>query len=97
MLELSNGVPPLPAPPTVEVKGLSYLFPGGVPGLDNVVLDLPAGSRTLLIGGSSSHSSNLHHGKLLIRLSKRSGQDNASPSIIWEATGTYRHHLNRRR
>lgn len=48
--DLSNGVA-LPATPTVAVKGLSYLFPGGVPGLQDVALDLPAGSRTLLIGG----------------------------------------------
>lgn len=51
MSDLSNGIA-LPAAPTVAVKGLSYLFPGGVPGLQDVALDLPAGSRTLLIGGS---------------------------------------------
>jgi CCR4-NOT complex subunit CAF16 len=50
MSDLPNGIP-LPAAPTVAVKGLSYLFPGGLPGLENVTLDLPAGSRTLLIGG----------------------------------------------
>lgn len=50
MSDLLNGVDH-PAAPTVAVKGLNYLFPGGVPGLQDVSLDLPAGSRTLLIGG----------------------------------------------
>jgi hypothetical protein len=49
MSDLPNGVDH-PAP-TVAVKGLNYLFPGGLPGLQDVALDLPAGSRTLLIGG----------------------------------------------
>ena len=37
--------------PTIGVKGLSYAFPDGSSGLRDVVLDLPPGSRTLLIGG----------------------------------------------
>lgn len=37
--------------PSIEVKGLSYNFQDGSPGLQNVSLDLPGGSRTLLIGG----------------------------------------------
>lgn len=37
--------------PTVVVKNLSYKFPDGSLGLVDVSLDLPAGSRTLLIGG----------------------------------------------
>lgn len=56
MSNLPNGVvhdeiAASPAPPTVTVKGLNYLFPGGRPGLQDVAIDLPAGSRTLLIGG----------------------------------------------
>ncbi len=37
--------------PTIVVQNLSYSFPDGSNGLKNVALDLPAGSRTLLIGG----------------------------------------------
>jgi len=39
--------------PSVEVKSLSYAFPDGSSGLQNVDLSLPPGSRTLLIGGTS--------------------------------------------
>lgn len=39
--------------PSIEVKGLSYAFPDGSSGLRDVILDLPPGSRTLLIGGTS--------------------------------------------
>jgi hypothetical protein len=37
--------------PSIDVKSLSYLFPDGSSGLKDVFLDLPPGSRTLLIGG----------------------------------------------
>lgn len=37
--------------PSIDVKNLSYLFPDGSSGLKDVILDLPPGSRTLLIGG----------------------------------------------
>jgi len=37
--------------PSVETKSLTFAFPDGSSGLDNVTLDLPASSRTLLIGG----------------------------------------------
>lgn len=37
--------------PSIEVNGLSYNFPDGSPGLKDVTLSLPPGSRTLLIGG----------------------------------------------
>jgi CCR4-NOT complex subunit CAF16 len=37
--------------PSIAVNGLNYKFPDGTSGLQNVTLDLPAGSRTLLIGG----------------------------------------------
>lgn len=36
---------------SIKVKHLSYSFQDGSPGLQNVLLDLPQGSRTLLIGG----------------------------------------------
>jgi CCR4-NOT complex subunit CAF16 len=39
--------------PSIDVKNLSYVFPGGSSGLTEVFLDLPPGSRTLLIGGMS--------------------------------------------
>jgi CCR4-NOT complex subunit CAF16 len=38
--------------PSIEVRDLSYKFQDGSNGLENVTLDLPAGSRTLLIGGN---------------------------------------------
>lgn len=38
--------------PSIEVKGLNYAFPDGSSGLRDVILDLPPGSRTLLIGGN---------------------------------------------
>jgi CCR4-NOT complex subunit CAF16 len=37
--------------PEIEVKSLSYSFPDGSSGLKDVSLNLPPGSRTLLIGG----------------------------------------------
>lgn len=37
---------------SINVKHLSYSFQDGSPGLQDVVLDLPQGSRTLLIGGT---------------------------------------------
>lgn len=37
--------------PTIGVKDLTFAFPDGTTGLKNISLDLPAGSRTLLIGG----------------------------------------------
>ena len=37
--------------PSIGVSDLSYAFPDGSPGLKQVFLDLPPGSRTLLIGG----------------------------------------------
>lgn len=39
-------------PPSIEVQNLSYRFQDGSAGLENVQLDLPPGSRTLLIGGN---------------------------------------------
>ena len=38
--------------PSIDVKQLSYAFPDGSSGLKDVFLDLPPGSRTLLIGGT---------------------------------------------
>lgn len=40
--------------PSIGVKHLSFEFPDGTCGLKNIVLDLPPGSRTLLIGGMSN-------------------------------------------
>jgi CCR4-NOT complex subunit CAF16 len=37
--------------PSIDVKSLCYKFPDGSSGLKDVFLDLPPGSRTLLIGG----------------------------------------------
>ena len=40
--------------PSIDVKDLSYAFPDGSTGLREVFLNLPPGSRTLLIGGQPS-------------------------------------------
>ena len=48
----SNGVTP-GKDPEIEVNDLTFKFPDGSLGLQNISLSLPAGSRTLLIGGNS--------------------------------------------
>lgn len=40
--------------PSIDVNSLSYAFPDGSSGLQDVILNLPPGSRTLLIGGNST-------------------------------------------
>lgn len=42
--------------PSIDVKDLSYAFPDGSTGLREVFLNLPPGSRTLLIGGQLSET-----------------------------------------
>jgi CCR4-NOT complex subunit CAF16 len=37
--------------PSIHVKDLTYNFPDGSAGLKDINVDLPPGSRTLLIGG----------------------------------------------
>ncbi|PVI04685.1 P-loop containing nucleoside triphosphate hydrolase protein [Periconia macrospinosa] len=45
--------------PSIDVKNLSYLFPDGSSGLKEVFLDLPPGSRTLLIGANGAGKTTL--------------------------------------
>lgn len=45
--------------PTIEVNSLSYAFPDGSSGLTNVILTLPPGSRTLLIGANGAGKTTL--------------------------------------
>ncbi|KAF2766945.1 ABC transporter domain-containing protein [Teratosphaeria nubilosa] len=45
--------------PTVGVKKLTFAFPDGSAGLQNISLDLPAGSRTLLIGANGAGKTTL--------------------------------------
>ncbi|KIX10497.1 uncharacterized protein Z518_01580 [Rhinocladiella mackenziei CBS 650.93] len=45
--------------PDINVKGLSYKFPDGSTGLKDVSLDLPASSRTLLIGANGAGKTTL--------------------------------------
>ena len=40
--------------PSITVNSLSYAFADGSSGLENVTLELPPASRTLLIGGIGS-------------------------------------------
>jgi hypothetical protein len=48
---MSNAANTKEIAPSIDVKNLSYAFPDGSSGLKDVFLDLPPGSRTLLIGG----------------------------------------------
>ena len=51
----------MPSLPTIKVSDLTFAFPDGSTGLQNILLDLPAGSRTLLIGGKPPISTdNIH-------------------------------------
>lgn len=45
--------------PEIVVQGLSYKFPDGSIGLHNINLELPAGSRTLLIGANGAGKTTL--------------------------------------
>ncbi|TID18214.1 ABC transporter [Venturia nashicola] len=47
------------SPPTIETKSLSYAFPDGSSGLKDVTLDLPPGSRALLIGANGAGKTTL--------------------------------------
>lgn len=49
----------LTQPPTVEVYGLSYAYPGGAPVLDQLELRLAAGTTTALVGTSGAGKSTL--------------------------------------
>ncbi|KAK4998370.1 CCR4-NOT regulatory complex component [Elasticomyces elasticus] len=60
--------------PSIGVNNLSYAFPDGSSGLKNLTLDLPPGSRTLLIGANGSGKTTL------LRL--LSGKRMAPPSTI---------------
>lgn len=42
--------------PSINVQNLSYKFQDGSEGLEDVLLSLPPGSRTLLIGGRTAYS-----------------------------------------
>ena len=49
-MSTTNG-PSKEVAPFIDVKNLSYAFADGSSGLHNVILNLPPGSRTLIIGG----------------------------------------------
>ena len=49
-MSASNG-PPKDHTPFIDISSLSYAFPDGSSGLQDVILQLPPSSRTLLIGG----------------------------------------------
>ena len=53
MAESNQQPPEQDSAPMIHVRDLNYLFPDGTPGLQSLSLDLPRGSRTLLIGGTS--------------------------------------------
>ena len=74
--------------PSIDVEQLSYAFPDGSSGLQDVVLNLPPGSRTLLIGGNRAFMSPENHTEPDLRTSKRSRQDNLAEAAFWQASGT---------
>ncbi|KAI9810975.1 MAG: CCR4-NOT regulatory complex component [Pycnora praestabilis] len=45
--------------PSIDVKGLKYAFPDGSSGLKDVMINLPPGSRTLLIGANGAGKTTL--------------------------------------
>ncbi|KAK5133337.1 hypothetical protein LTR08_007862 [Meristemomyces frigidus] len=47
------------ASPTIKVNALTFAFPDGSTGLSQIALDLPAGSRTLLIGANGAGKTTL--------------------------------------
>ncbi|KAI2477922.1 ABC transporter [Pyrenophora tritici-repentis] len=49
----------MPAPPRIQVTGLTFTFPGYPTGVHSVTLDLPPRSRTLLIGANGSGKTTL--------------------------------------
>ncbi|EXJ62679.1 ATPase [Cladophialophora yegresii CBS 114405] len=55
-MTVANGTSP---EPDIVVRGLSYKFPDGSLGLQDITLDLPAGSRTLLIGANGAGKTTL--------------------------------------
>lgn len=55
-MSTTNGEPS----PTIEVKNLTYTFPrSSQPGLSNISLSLPVGSRTLLVGANGAGKTTL--------------------------------------
>ncbi|KAL8808882.1 MAG: hypothetical protein Q9223_003596 [Gallowayella weberi] len=57
---MSNGVNgQAEVAPSIDIKSLSYSFPDGSSGLQNVILNLPPGSRTLLIGANGAGKTTL--------------------------------------
>jgi CCR4-NOT complex subunit CAF16 len=58
-MAVANGEDSSAPIPTVVTNNLSYAFPDGSSGLQNVSLDLPAGSRTLLIGANGAGKTTL--------------------------------------
>jgi CCR4-NOT complex subunit CAF16 len=48
-----------PPAPSVQTKGLSYTFPDYSTGIHDITLDLPPGSRTLLIGANGAGKTTL--------------------------------------
>lgn len=56
---MANNVNATEIAPSIDVKNLSYLFPDGSTGLKDVFLQLPPGSRTLLIGANGAGKTTL--------------------------------------
>ena len=59
MAELDQNGATTPHTPNILVNNLSYKFPDGSSGLQNITLNLPAGSRTLLIGSNGAGKTTL--------------------------------------
>ena len=75
--------------PTISTKDLTFAFPDGSSGLEHVTLDLPAGSRNLLIGGKNTNPYRILT-PMLNPQSERCWQNNPPPPPERQAHGTSR-------
>lgn len=57
--------------PSIHIRNLTYNFPDGSEGLKNINVDLPPGSRTLLIGGMQYRIYNFFFCNLPLRKKKK--------------------------
>jgi hypothetical protein len=81
-----------PQAPSIKITNLNYKFPDGSTALNNINLDLPPGSRTLLIGGTSTSTSSSTFSN---PPSQRRRQNHPPPPYVWQASRADRNNLNR--
>lgn len=79
--------------PSITTNGLHYKFPDGSKGLTDINLDLPAGSRTLLIGGMQKLR-DMHQLHINLLQSQRRRKDDTPPTPLWQAHVSAEHCVN---